>query len=179
MRGDWKEGGKLTLRETAVAMTQSTLGTLLRHLTDQLDADVEAFYRLRGLDYRPRFTPVMRVLNEMGEASIKDIQAHTTLTHSALSQTITEMTKRGLVKVRTGDDGRARIISLSERGIELLPALQDCWANTNKAAAELSRDANIELESVLGKAIAALRAESFLDRMLRIQQADEAREPER
>ena len=40
------------------------LGTQLRHLIELLDGDVAQTYANAGLDYRPRFTPVMRVLQE-------------------------------------------------------------------------------------------------------------------
>ena len=45
---------------------QATLGTLLRSLIDQLDPAVERAYEGLGLGYRPRFTPVVRILRESG-----------------------------------------------------------------------------------------------------------------
>ncbi len=52
------------------------LGTLLRHLLELLDGDVEQAYAELGLDYRPRFTPVVRALLESEPRSIRDIANH-------------------------------------------------------------------------------------------------------
>ena len=41
----------------------SSLGTLLRTLIDALDGDVERAYAQAGLDFRPRFTPVVRLVS--------------------------------------------------------------------------------------------------------------------
>ncbi|MCY7306720.1 MAG: hypothetical protein LH632_11335 [Rhodoferax sp.] len=46
------------------------LGTQLRHLIELLDGDVAQAYADAGLDYRPRYTPVMRVLQQHGSAPI-------------------------------------------------------------------------------------------------------------
>lgn len=141
-----------------------TLGTLLRHLIERLDGDLQAVYGAEGLDYRPRFTPVIRLLGERGPASIQEIVRTTALSHSALSQTVSEMTRRGLIEVERGDDGRERIVRLTEQGAAMLPQLRRCWAATNAAAEELSNEAG-GLEGSVVAALAALDERSFFDRI--------------
>jgi DNA-binding MarR family transcriptional regulator len=142
-----------------------TLGTLLRHLTELLDGDVEAAYREAGLVYRPRYTPVMRLLTEQGPSTIRAISLYAGITHSAASQTVTEMVKRGLVASEPGADARERIIRLTPAGEALLPQLQLKWRATNAAANELSDEIGIPLDEVLAKAIAAVESRSFLERI--------------
>ena len=60
-----------------------TLGSLLQEMLDLLDAGMLAVYRSDGLDYRPRFTPVMRVLADRGPSSITTIARCAPLTCSA------------------------------------------------------------------------------------------------
>jgi DNA-binding MarR family transcriptional regulator len=111
------------------------LGTLLRHLIELLDGDVEHAYRQLGLNYRPRFTPVVRALAESEPRSIRDIARHSGLTHSAVSQTVAEMKRAGLVSlVRDKKDARARLVGLAPRCRAMLPTLQRQWSATNSAA---------------------------------------------
>src|SRR6188768_4490415 len=101
------------------------LGTLLRHLLELLDGDLERIYRDLGLPYRPRFTPVVRALMEREPRSIREIADHSGLTHSAVSQTVAEMKRAGLVSlVKDRADARARLARLTPHGRALLPRLQ-------------------------------------------------------
>ena len=144
---------------------QRTLGTLLRHLVELLDSDVETGYREAGLDYRPRYTPVMRLLTDQGPSTIRAISQFSGITHSAASQTVAEMVRRGLAKAEPGEDGRERIIRLTKAGQALLPELKQQWQATNAAAAELSEQIGVPLEDVITQAIAALEERSFLERI--------------
>lgn len=142
------------------------LGTLLRHLVDLLDGDVEAVYREQGLDCRSRFTPVIRHLEGSGPSSIRQIALASGLTHSAISQTVSEMLKKGLVKSEPGRDARERIISFTPAGEALLPALHAVWEGIWAAADELSQDIGEPLDQVLARAIAAVGVRPFRDRIL-------------
>jgi DNA-binding MarR family transcriptional regulator len=142
-----------------------TLGTLLRHLVDLLDADVERRYRTAGLAYRPRYTPVMRRLSMHGPSSIRAISQSAGITHSAASQTVAEMVKQGLVCLGPGEDGRERIARLTREGEALLPKLQEHWHATNAAAWALEAEIGIPLHDALAKAIAAVERRSFSDRV--------------
>ena len=79
------------------------LGTLLRHMLELLDGDVQRAYDELGLDYRPRYTPVVAALLDLGPSSIQDIARAAGITHSAASQTVAQMAEvstrayRGLV----------------------------------------------------------------------------------
>lgn len=142
-----------------------TLGSLLRHLLELLDGDVERTYRNAGMDYKPRFTPVMRVLGEAGPGSIRDIATYAGITHSAASQTVAEMLERRLVLIRAGADARERIVHLTPRGRSLLPSLRGVWDATNAAADELVAELELPLPQVLTQAIHALQKRAFADRI--------------
>ena len=142
------------------------LGTLLRHLVDLLDGDVEAVYREQGLDCRSRFTPVIRHLESAGPSSIRQIAVASGLTHSAISQTVSEMLKKGLVASAPGRDARERIISFTPAGEALLPRLHEVWRAIWAAADELSGDIEASLPDVLGRAITAVGDRPFRDRII-------------
>jgi DNA-binding MarR family transcriptional regulator len=143
------------------------LGTLLRHLVEQLDGDVETVYRQQGVNCRSRFTPVIRHLEAHGPSTIRSIALASGLTHSAISQTVAEMLKQGLVTSAAGEDGRERIIAFSAAGEALLPRLHEIWSALWAASDELSEAIGVSLPLVLGKSLAALEEVPFRDRVTR------------
>jgi len=141
------------------------LGTQLRHLIDLLDGDVATSYVEAGLAYRPRYTPVMRVLGEHGSASIGEIAVHAGITQPAATQTVALMKKEGLVNIVAGADARQRLVTLSAQGRAMLPQLQQCWAATARAAASLDAALPFPLSQCLAAAIAALEATPYIERI--------------
>jgi DNA-binding MarR family transcriptional regulator len=142
-----------------------TLGTLLRHVVELLDGAVEQAYRSDGLDYRPRYTPVVRALVALGPVSIRAIARWAGVSHSAISQTVSQMAADGLVALRPGTDGRERIVDLTPRARALLPALERRWQATNAAAAQLDAELSAPLSGLLLETIAALEHKPFGERI--------------
>ena len=142
-----------------------TLGTLLRHLIELLDGAVEEAYRDAQLDYRPRYTPVLRALIAIGPASIKDFAAHAGLTHSAASQTVAQMLRVGLVEVERGTDMRQQVVSLTTRAKTMIPTLEQLWEVVNEAARDLDAELVHPLSQVVEEAIVALERRPFSDRI--------------
>jgi len=138
-----------------------TLGTLLRSLIDLLDGEVEAAYATAGLAWRPRYTPVLRALTRSGPASIKAISVEIGISHSAVSQTVSQMVREGLVALTPGADARERIVMLTPATEAMIPALERQQAATNAAAAELDAELSAPLTEVLSEATTALHRRSF------------------
>ena len=141
------------------------LGTQLRHLIELLDGDVAQQYKDAGLEYRPRYTPIIRVLQGNESASIGQIAAAAGITQPATTQTVNLMKKDGLVTVEPGEDGRQRLVRLSAQGKTFLPALESCWAATKAAADDLDAQLASPLSTCLAEAIAALEAKPFIARI--------------
>jgi DNA-binding MarR family transcriptional regulator len=142
-----------------------TVGTLLRHLIELLDGAVEQAYGDAGLEYRPRYTPVVRVLCELGPVSIRTIADRARITHSAASQTVAQMVERGLVRLAAGTDGRERVVSMTPQAQAIVPALERQWAAINAAAAALDAELSRPLSEVVVEAIAALERQPFAARI--------------
>ncbi|MFE0422042.1 MarR family winged helix-turn-helix transcriptional regulator [Streptomyces sp. NPDC058953] len=134
------------------------LGTRLRHLLELLDGDVAAVYADLGLPgFRPRYTPVVRVLAAEGPRSIRDLALATGVTHSAMSQTVARMAEDGLATLSPGADARSRIVRPTPAAEELLPVLARESAATAEAAARLEAELSYPLSALVDEAIAALR----------------------
>lgn len=145
---------------------KATHGTQLRHLIELLDGAVGAAYEDAGLDYRPRYTPVMRALIASEPVTIGFIAEAAGITQPAATQTVALMIKDGLVAAEaSASDGRHKMIRLTPKGREMVAALTVCWQATAIASASLEADLPFPLAKVLDSAIAALKAKPFGDRI--------------
>ncbi|MBJ7309531.1 MarR family winged helix-turn-helix transcriptional regulator [Rugamonas sp. CCM 8940] len=142
------------------------LGTQLRHLIELLDGAVQQAYVDAGLDYRPRYTPVMQILARQQSATIGQLAELAGITQPAATQTVALMKKEGLLLVLAGgDDGRQRVVRLSPQGEAMLPRLQACWQATRRAADRLDVEMEFPLSACLAQAIAVLEQRSFGERI--------------
>lgn len=142
----------------------TTLGSLLRTLIDRLDHDIELRYQTHGLDYRPRYTPIVRALQELGPASITAIANHTGIPHSAASQTVAQMHKKGWIAYSEGRDKRTRIVSSTAQLDAALPTLHQEWEATRRAASAFDAELSVSLSALLVEAHAALDRVPFSTR---------------
>ncbi len=146
--------------------TTDFLGTRLRHLLDQLDGDVARVYTDLGLPgFRPRYTPIVRLVDKHGPQSIRDLAGTIGITHSAVSQTANQMRRDGLVELHPGTDARQRIVHLTERTRELLPVLYAEWDATNAATRQLDAELPYPLTELVERALQAIGEKPMRDRI--------------
>jgi DNA-binding MarR family transcriptional regulator len=143
------------------------LGTLLRHVLDEMDGDLATVLSDLGMPgYRPRFSPVVRALVTLGPVPISDLARAIGVTHSAASQTVAQMAARGFVALRPGEDARQRVVRLTAKARALLPKVDAEWAATASAAAELDAELPFPLAELVPAIAEALERRSFRQRML-------------
>lgn len=145
---------------------EGSLGTRLRHALDLMDGGVARACGDLGLaGYRPRYSPVVRVLVADGPCSIRELAEATGVTHSAASQTVAQMRRDGLVALAAGTDGRQRIVRLTPKARRLLPAIEAEWAATTAAAARLDAELPYPLTTLVEALHDALRRRPFRQRI--------------
>ncbi|MGH1565615.1 MarR family winged helix-turn-helix transcriptional regulator [Mumia sp. DW29H23] len=137
----------------------------LRDLQDAMDADLAALYRDRGLAVRPRLTKPLIKLARGGPMTIRELADALGVTHSAASQTVAVLREDGLVASSAGRDARTRVVSLTERGHDLVPLLEAEWRATERAIAELDGEVPYSLLAVVADFERALRRRSFKERV--------------
>ncbi|RMI46268.1 MarR family winged helix-turn-helix transcriptional regulator [Streptomyces triticirhizae] len=153
------------------------IGTRLRHLLDLLEADLATVYPRLGLaDYRPRYTPVIRALVAHGPSTIGELARAMRVTHSAASQTVAQLGRRGLVELSVGRDARQRVVRLTPEGERLLPVLETEWAVAEAAAADLDAELSVPLATLLGELERALERRPFRERVAEAAEAVTAAE---
>ena len=149
------------------------LGTQLRRLIELLDDGVSEANDYADLNYRPRYTPVMRALAGGDALTIGRIAEAARISQPAATQTVALMLKDGLVDVTAGAvDARQRVVALSAHGRELMPRLERAWQATASAAAGL--DDESALLSAVAAALSALDRRSFAQRICDVLQSSES-----
>ena len=147
-------------------MIHPGLDSRLRGLLEAMDADVAlALADLGVRDYRTRYSAVIRYIDEHGPSTIRRFADRLRVTHSAASQTIAEMEKRGWVELRAGDDARQRLVRLTPKARRLLPAINAEWEATEAAAAALDAELPYSLSALIDELATALERRRFRDRI--------------
>jgi DNA-binding MarR family transcriptional regulator len=142
------------------------LGVRVRAVLDRMDDDVARTLVDLGIpDYRPSFSVVIRFVDENGPVTIRDLARGTGVTHSAMSQRVTELRRRGLVDLVPGVDGRQRVIHLTDAARALKPALDAEWDATSAAFDALNAELTATLSQVVTEMNEALARRSFRDRI--------------
>ena len=141
------------------------LGTQLRHAIALLDGDVQKVYDERIPGYRPRYTPIMRVLSNQSPATIQHICAATGLTQSAVSQTVAIMLREDwLQRVKT-EDARQSAVCLTNKSLQNLELLKALWLSTKAAADQLEQELSFPISSLLAELAEKLEQYPFLARI--------------
>lgn len=127
-----------------------------------LDGAVSAAYKNDGLNYRPRYTPIMRALIKYDSVGVTQIAQTAGITQPAATQTISLMIRDGLLFAEPNTvDNRQSLIRMTPYGIELLPHLEACWCATTAAADSLDDDLPFPQSRLLELAIEALSDNPF------------------
>jgi DNA-binding MarR family transcriptional regulator len=143
------------------------LGTLLRHVLDEMDDDIGTVLADLGTPgYRPRFSAIVRALVALGPVPITELARAIAVTHSAASQTVAQMATRGFVELRPGEDARQRVVHLTGKTRDLLPKIEAEWAATASAAAEMDAELPFPLAELVPAIAAALARRPFRQRIL-------------
>lgn len=142
------------------------LGSRLTMLLELLDGGIAQVYAEIGLPgLRPRFAPVLLVVADDGPCSIRAVATATGVTHSAASQTVAAMVRASLVTTVAGDDARTRMVTLTDDGRRILPALRAEVAATTRAVRELETELSMPLHTLVDEALTALARRPMRDRI--------------
>lgn len=141
------------------------LGTLLRQLLASLDGGAQAVYDRMEADFRPRYFPIARHLLEHGPTPVSQLAQLLGTTQPAISQTLGQMERDGLIAFGSGEDRRVRLASLSPKGDALCRQLKPVWDAVGQAATDLGNEAGVNLAALLVRLLAALDQKPFAIRI--------------
>lgn len=146
--------------------TQDSRLRLLFQTLREMDAAIVEVYRERGQgQVRSRFALPLVRLSRTGPQTITALAEQADLTHSAMSQTVSQMRAAGLVESRAGADGRTREVVLTAAGQALVPLAEAEWRATEAAIAELEEELPYPLSQAAEDVAAALARRPFAERL--------------
>ena len=125
------------------------LGSRLRRLSEAFLAEINRAYQTAGIDFDASWFPVFYILSKQQNIPLIDIAEQLEVSHSAVSQLITGLKKKGLVKTGPcADDGRRQLVMLSKKGEELLQQVQPVWKAITLAMADLTESQQQLLDAI-------------------------------
>lgn len=115
------------------------LGSRLRRLSDYFLQEVNQVYEAEGIPFEASWFPLFYMLDQKGVASIREIANQTQVSHSAVSQLVSNLKKRGLVETNTGEeDARHQLVRLTQAGYQLLTRVQPIWSSLTETLENLA-----------------------------------------
>ncbi len=124
-------------------------GSRLKRLSDIFLNDVNRIYKSHNIPFDASWFPVFYILSQKQEVSIKEISDELNVSHSAVSQLISNLQQKGLIKsVVSKKDARHKAVAFTPKGAKLLRKITLVWNALQQAMEELANE-NAESKKIL------------------------------
>jgi len=142
------------------------IATRLMRLSEQLRKDGALVYKEYGIQFEPKWFPVIYVLYYKQSLSVVGIAAEIGYTHPSTISLLKELEKQKLVKGQKDKaDQRKRIITLAPQGRDLVTKMEPVWQTFRQAFATLLDTPN-NLIKALDEVESNFREKSLFQRAL-------------
>jgi DNA-binding MarR family transcriptional regulator len=143
------------------------IATRLQRLSDQFRKEGVLIYKARGIDFQPKWFPVIYTLHHKPGIGVMELAAEIGYAHPSTIILLKELEKEKLIQSKKDrHDERKRLLLLTEKGHELISRMQPVWKAMTAATAELTQTQNNLLKAI-EEVEAKFRERSFLERALR------------
>lgn len=147
------------------SMGGGALGARLRRLAERIDRDVASVYEERGLAFEQRWFGVLNQVALNGPMSVSEIAAALRITHVSVSQATGSLERAGYVSPRPDpEDGRRRLLTLTQAGRTLVQELGPLWRALERVAEQLNDEAG-DVVALLNRLEDALDESSLRERL--------------
>ena len=125
------------------------IATRLQRLSDQFRRDGVLIYKAVGIDFEPKWFPVIYTLYHKPELSVVEVAAEIGYAHPSTIILLKELEKAKLIKSKKDKhDERKRLLQLTEKGLQLVAEMQPVWQAMTAAVAELTATQNNLLKAI-------------------------------
>jgi DNA-binding MarR family transcriptional regulator len=136
----------------------------LQRLSDQFRKDGFLIYQANGVDFQPKWFPVIYTLHHKPVLSVVELAAEIGYAHTSIITLLKELEKEKLIRSKKDKhDERKRLIQLSEKGKKLILQMEPVWQIIIAAATEVTDTQNNLLKAVI-EVEERLKQKSFLER---------------
>ncbi|RKS98106.1 MarR family winged helix-turn-helix transcriptional regulator [Chryseobacterium defluvii] len=149
------------------------LSTRLQRLSEQLRKDGALLYKAFGIDFEPKWFPVIFTLYHKKKLGVVEIANEIGYTHPSTISLLKELEKQHLIKSEKDKlDERKRLIQLSPKGAALVEQMKPVWELISNVLGEITDNQN-NLLAAINEAEEKLANQSFLQRALQMKKSQE------
>ncbi|RYY15279.1 MAG: MarR family transcriptional regulator, partial [Cytophagaceae bacterium] len=150
----------------------TALTSRVRRFSDLLMAQAADIYSLYQVPIEPRWFAVFYTVATQPGRPVGDIAQHIGQTQAAVSQVVKELVKHELVSVQRGPtDQRRSEVTLSAKGAEVWPILQQQLADVEQATTALLAETRHNLWLAIGEVEYALARQGLASRVKAVRDA--------
>ncbi|QEC53002.1 MarR family protein [Anseongella ginsenosidimutans] len=142
------------------------ISTRLQRLSDLIRKDGLQIYKAHGINFEPKWFPVIYALHKKPVLSVVEIAAEIGYTHPSTISLLKELEKQKLIRSkRDKTDERKRLIQLTKKGKDLVGQMKPVWQLIVAAVTDLINTENNLMEAV-SEVEDQLKKKSFTERAL-------------
>ncbi|MGI9651572.1 MarR family winged helix-turn-helix transcriptional regulator [Chryseobacterium sp. RLHN22] len=144
------------------------LSTRLQRLSEQLRKDGALVYKEFGIDFEPKWFPVIFTLHHKNILSVVEIANEIGYTHPSTISLLKELERQQIIiSKKDKTDERKRLIELAPKGIELIEKMKPVWKIISRVLEEIANNENHLLKAI-NEAEEKIAEQSFLQRVLQL-----------
>lgn len=144
------------------------LSTRLQRLSEQLRKDGALVYKSFGIDFEPKWFPVISILHQKGLLGVVEIANEIGYTHPSTISLLKELEKKGLIDSKKDKtDERKRLIFLTAKGNKLIVKMKPVWELMSSVLLDVSDNKN-DLLKAIEETEAKMASQSFYQRVLQL-----------
>jgi len=144
------------------------LSTRLQRLSEQLRKDGALVYKEFGIDFEPKWFPVIFTLHHKNVLSVVEIANEIGYTHPSTISLLKELERQQMIiSKKDKTDERKRLIELAPKGTELIEKMKPVWKIISRVLEEIANNENHLLKAI-NEAEEKIAKQSFLQRVLQL-----------
>jgi MarR family transcriptional repressor of mepA len=149
------------------------ISTRLQRLSEQLRKDGALLYKEYGIEFEPKWFPVIYTLYHKEVLSVVEIANEIGYTHPSTISLLKELEKQKLIRSKKDKvDERKRLLQLTPKGQELILKMKPVWDVMKIVLNEIADNENHLLQAI-NEAENKIMHQSFLQRALQLKSETE------
>ncbi len=144
------------------------ISTRMQRLSEQMRKDAQMIYKAHGIEFEPKWFPVVYTLHIKGVLSVVEIAAEIGYSHPSTISLLKELEKQKLVRSKKDKtDDRKRLIQLSAKGNLLVEQMKPVWELITATITELTNTTN-NLMKAIEEVEEQMKKQTFFNRAMRL-----------
>jgi DNA-binding MarR family transcriptional regulator len=144
----------------------------LQRLSEQIRREGFLVYKENGINFEPKWFPVIYTLHLKGVLSVVQLAAEIGYTHPSTITLLKELEKEKLIlSKKDKHDERKRLLQLSNKGKNLVEQMQPVWGIIISAITDLTNTQNNLMKAII-EVEQQLQQKSFFERAKTIMNKD-------